>query len=105
MVFLLSLLTMKVVLMFRFIFYIDKKEGQTKSPWSEYSLKGKIISIVIFVSLILITIPVASSYFGAESSSSRWDSLSDDEKNWYKNNYGGGKMDDINNAIKDYRGY
>lgn len=36
-------------------------------------------------------------------SQSKWDSLSDEEKEWYKDNYGDGQYDDIKDAIDEYK--
>lgn len=32
-----------------------------------------------------------------------WESLSEEEKEWYERNYGDGKMESINKAIEDYK--
>ena len=37
-----------------------------------------------------------------ESNSNQWDKLSDKEKQWYIDNYGNGKSENIDNIISDY---
>lgn len=66
--------------------------------------RGGCIAAIIFAIFVIIIIPVI--FIGSCSSgSSRWDSLSDSEKEWYHNAYGNGKSDAIDNAIQNYRGY
>lgn len=59
----------------------------------------KIIAIVVLLFGLLIGLTGC----GSSSSTSKWDSLTKEEKQWYKRNYGGGKSQEINKAIKDYK--
>lgn len=60
---------------------------------------------MIILIIIIIVIAVSCGAMDSGSSSSKWDSLSDEEQEWYERNYGDGKMDDINDAIDNYKGY
>lgn len=53
----------------------------------------------IFIVVMLIGLFV---FGGLGNDSSQWNSLSDDKKEWYQDNYGDGQYDDIQNAIDDY---
>ena len=65
--------------------------------------KGKIIAILICGLLILSSIScIAFGITDTNSSSSSWDSLSKDEKEWYKRNYGDGQYEKYQQAIDDY---
>ena len=61
--------------------------------------------ISVYIIIIIVLLLGASCSIIKSDDSSKWDNLSDTEKEWYSNNYGNGKMDDINSAIKNYRGY
>ena len=62
-------------------------------------------NIIVKIFAIVILLFAALCSLLQSNDSSKWDNLSDTEKEWYSNNYGNGKMDDINSAIKNYRGY
>lgn len=62
----------------------------------------KWIGFIIEVAIIIALGIIALNLFFEPQPKSRWDSLSDEEQEWYEDNYGDGKMDDINDAIDDY---
>ena len=65
--------------------------------------KGRIISIIVaIVCSIAFIICIVSAWIG-DSGSSKWDDLSDKEKEWYKENYGDGQYDKYKDAINDYK--
>lgn len=69
--------------------------------WKKYIIIA--IAAVIIMNLysivgILSTIPSSGG-----SSKSKWDSLTKEEKQWYERNYGGGKSEAYDKAIKDYQ--
>ncbi len=73
----------------------------SKAEKIEILFSGKFLTILIlsifFISLIF---TLAN---GSGKKESDWDKLSDDEKQWYHDNYGNGKMDDYKDAIDDYK--
>jgi hypothetical protein len=60
----------------------------------------KLYAIGFAIALLIAIISINSQSCGG--SSSKWDSLSDDEKAWYERNYGDGKSDAYDKAIEDY---
>ena len=75
-----------------------------KQRWGEVKAFTIILAVII-LSFIGSIACFKNVDMGSSSSGSEWNNLSDEEKEWYIRNYGDGKMDDINDAIKDYRGY
>ena len=65
--------------------------------------KLKIIDYPIRIIFAIIALCMVMALGAEPSSSSEWDKLSDEEKEWYEDNYGDGKMEDINEAIEDYK--
>lgn len=63
---------------------------------------SKLIAIAIIAAVVFIAI-ICGALGGSSKSKSKWDSLSKDEKAWYERNYGNGKAEKINKAIKDYK--
>lgn len=57
--------------------------------------------IAIVIAIIVIAIGFATS--GSSSKKSKWDSLTKEQKSWYKQTYGGGKSEAIDKAISDYK--
>ena len=103
MLFLLTIFILATFLYFDSVFRIDKKRGQTKSKYSQYTDKQKSRAVMILIMLVVLTLMIGKNYmFGSSSNTSRWDSLSDEEKEWYHNNYGDGQYDDIMDAINNY---
>ena len=103
MVFILSILLIATYIYFDSVFRVDKKNGQTKSRYSQYTDKQKSKAIMILIILVVLTLTMGKNYMlGSSSSTSRWDSLSDEEKEWYQDNYGNGQYDDIMDAINNY---
>lgn len=84
----------------------EKIKDNDKIDLNNWSKKGKrnnvitsIYAIVLGIVLLVGLIYWVSSF---NQGSSNWNKLSDEEKEWYEDNYGDGKMDDINDAIDDY---
>lgn len=63
--------------------------------------KKQTIIIAIVIAIIVIAIGFATS--GSSSKKSKWDSLTKEQKSWYKQTYGGGKSEAIDKAISDYK--
>ena len=63
-------------------------------------LNGKLGTVIVVVLVIIIAIVISNKM--NSGTTEKWDRLSDEEKEWYEDNYGDGKMDDINEAIDDY---
>lgn len=77
--------------------YIQAKEKKFK--------KNTAIGVAIITSSIICFIIAISIAKPSSTSNNKWDNLSNEEKQWYNENYGNGKSESIDNAIKDYRGY
>lgn len=83
--------------------FLEKLEREVQE---EVEKKMKKVNRTVKFQLILIGIAGLiwlMILFSGGSSSSEWDKLSDEEKEWYEDNYGDGKMEDINEAIEDYK--
>lgn len=66
--------------------------------------KSEVITIIIVLAIIaIIAIPIVWGFI--DDDGDKWNSLSDEEKEWYIDNYGDGQYDEIQDAISDYRGY
>lgn len=79
------------------------------SKWSDFDLEGKFFIIFLVFCLLASCLGCAAGVLlmaenrdNSKSDSSRWESLSDDEKEWYNDNYGDGQYDAIQDAISDY---
>ncbi|MBE6630662.1 MAG: hypothetical protein E7624_07440 [Ruminococcaceae bacterium] len=57
-----------------------------------------ILALVLFIAFLGVEISS-----GSGGSSNRWDDLTDEEKEWYHNNYGNGQYDKYQDAINDYK--
>lgn len=57
-----------------------------------------ILALVLFI--VFLAVDVSS---GSGGSSNRWDDLTDEEKDWYRDNYGNGQYDKYQDAINDYK--
>jgi len=60
-----------------------------------------IIAIVVIIFLVIL-IPAAREDMKYSNGGSEWDNLSDEEKEWYEDNYGDGGFDSIQDAISNY---
>lgn len=70
------------------------------------AVKAKVKKIIpIFIVSILFIFVIANAFGNIGKDSERWNSLSDEEKEWYRDNFGDGQYDEIQDAISDYRGY
>ena len=76
------------------------REAQIKLQ-KEEDKKAKQGCLILLVPVIIILLLFGSCV--SNNSTSRWDSLSDKEKQWYKDNYGNGKSDAYDKAIEDYK--
>ena len=66
--------------------------------------KETYIKIVIgLVIVAIIAIPIVWGFL--DDDGDKWNSLSDEEKEWYHDNFGDGQYDEIQDAISVYRGY
>lgn len=76
------------------------------TSWRDLTGAGKAVAIaLVFFIAIACFVGVALSAENRDnrkSDSGRWDSLSEEEKEWYHDNYGDGQYDDIQDAISDY---
>jgi len=54
------------------------------------------------ISIICIVVSFISGCIACDDGPSKWDKLTKEEKEWYKNNYGNGQYDDYKGAIDDY---
>lgn len=79
----------------------DKAEEQRRKREQPVEIKKH--HVVILLVLIVAFVLVSCSIIKSENSTSRWDSLSDQEKQWYHDNYGNGKSDAYDKAIEDYK--
>lgn len=69
----------------------------------ESTSKGRIISIIVAIVCSIAFIICIVSGWTDDSGSSKWDDLSDKEKEWYEENYGDGQYDKYKDAINDYK--
>ena len=67
-----------------------------------FSVKYNIVKIFIIVCMVILLFFFIGSLDNS-SSADNWNQLTEEEKEWYKDNYGDGKMEEINDAIDDYR--
>lgn len=65
--------------------------------------KPIIISITIGIVVIIVFCISFYNEVSTPNTKSEWEKLSDEEKEWYENNYGDGKLEDINKAIDEYK--
>ena len=82
------------------VFLVKSKNAPEADNSTPKDKKGMIFGLII---AIIAACALLGLLFPKEPS--KWDKLSDEEKQWYHDNYGDGKMDDINDAIKNYGGY
>lgn len=80
---------------------IKEKENSTNKK--RISKKPIIISGTIGIAVIIVICICFSNLVSHSNNKSEWDKLSDEEKEWYKDNYGNGKLEDINKAINEYK--
>ena len=99
-----------------FLIWGDKKVNEmvlnkitTKEPVKNNNLevangdlKYNIVKIFIIVCMVILLFFFIGSLDNS-SSADNWNQLTEEEKEWYKDNYGDGKMEEINDAIDDYR--
>ena len=64
---------------------------------------GNIKQYISVAVAIIIGIILLFALIKPDNPKSKWSELTDEERGWYENNYGDGKMDDINEAIQDYK--
>ncbi|MGN0686620.1 MAG: hypothetical protein ACI4KA_00775 [Oscillospiraceae bacterium] len=76
-------------------------EDNSKIP-PQKAFVSLIASIIVFA-VVLVIVTGMQNKVTAPYGGSNWDKLSDEEKEWYHNNYGDGKMENINNAIDGYK--
>ena len=65
----------------------------------------KIFYIVWIVGTIVLSIIVYAVVLDGSGQSSSWDNLSEEEKDWYRDNFGDGQYDKYQDAIDKYKGY
>ena len=83
------------------IFYKDK-EGNIK-----LSEKGKKIALIVLVVAIILAVLFIVLEFaddwGSRKSSNEWEDLTEEEKDWYRDNYGDGQYEEYKDAIDKYK--
>lgn len=84
---------------------IQKITKDKENGISEQKISKKPIIISSIIGIVVIIVFCISFYneVSTPNTKSEWDKLSDEEKEWYENNYGDGKLEDINNAIDEYK--
>ena len=75
--------------------YDAYKNGNDKSKSIILGIIFIIIGLVIFIG--------SSVSNNSSSTSSKWNNLTNNEKQWYINNYGNGKSEQYRNAINNYK--
>ena len=65
-----------------------------------HALKRYLIGLLVFI--VIVAIIVLAIVLG-DNGDREWDDLSDEEKEWYHNNYGSGQYDKYKDAINDYK--
>lgn len=95
---------------FYFLYGDDEIMNEVKDILSQYPTfnvkKVNIGNIKQYISVaiaIIIGIILLFALIKPDNPKSKWSELTDEEREWYENNYGDGKMDDINEAIQDYK--
>lgn len=90
--------------------YKEKKEIAKKGNVSIFKTFNKdelfgttFIVVVTIGFLIGFYFSFTNSALFEDSTPSKWDSLTKEEKQWYKDNYGGGKGKEIQDAIDKYK--
>lgn len=91
--------------------YQEKKEISKKTNLNIFKTFNDKDELKGFIGMIIMTIVLfVGFYFSFTNSSlfedntpSKWDSLTKEEKQWYKDNYGGGKGQEIQDAIDKYK--
>lgn len=71
----------------------------------DISKKTKIIArtviiIAIILAIVFLVVSIVNNSGGSES---EWDKLSEEEKDWYRDNYGNGQYEKYQDAIDDYK--
>lgn len=84
---------------------IQKITKEKENDISEQNISKKpiIISSIIGIAVIIVFCICFYNEVSTSNNKSEWDKLSDEEKEWYENNYGDGKLEDINKAIDEYK--
>ena len=77
-----------------------EKENLEKNKNTDKSTVVKMFIVGIILTVIGIRLLVGANSSG---SSSKWDSLTKEEKQWYTDNYGNGKGEQYQKAIEDYK--
>lgn len=75
--------------------YDAYKNGSNKGKSIIWGIILLVIGLVIFIGL--------SASNNSSSTSSKWNNLTNEEKQWYTNNYGNGKSEQYRNAINNYK--
>lgn len=83
--------------------YTYRKEKGKNKTLSDKALSVLILIAAIVVSACLIIFGAFNDGSNSSKSKSSWDSLSDEKKQWYEENFGNGKMEAYNKAIDDYK--
>lgn len=65
---------------------------------------NRIIKAILLVVSLVMFLGFSSSE-PSKNDTNKWDKLTDEEKQWYIDNYGDGQYDEIQDAIEDYNGY
>lgn len=81
---------------------IAKEKEKVSYKRKKISKKPIIISVIIGIASI---IAFCICFYDLSNSynTSEWDKLSDEEREWYNDNYGDGKLEDIDKAIEEYK--
>lgn len=66
-------------------------------------ISGLILGAAVVVSVCLIFLSAIIGGSTSSKSKTSWDSLPDEKKQWYEENFGDGKMEAYNKAIDDYK--
>ena len=78
-----------------------EKEKTEEEKNAEKKRNSKMITVIVIATLIMIALAIGF----LDNDGDKWNSLSDEEKEWYIDNFGDGQYDEIQDAISDYRGY
>lgn len=89
--------------------YHEKKEISKKNKINIFKTFNDKKELKSFIEMIVMTIVFLLGFYFSftsmieDKAPSKWDSLTKEEKQWYKDNYGGGKLESYNKAIESYK--
>ena len=87
--------------------YIIEKISELRSDFKQIIVKSNrkyiiINRIIPYTILGIIALAIIIGVINQTPKTSRWDKLDDDQKNWYKRNYGNGQYEKYKKAINNY---